>query len=104
MHPRAFDQYIDSHQFNANTHSPPHHDQNNNFTVLRNNISKVDICRVPYGNNNHRTIDHLHDIYTDVRHWDGFIDSIDRIGGPQDPDCQTAIFKSNMEQEEIEEE
>ena len=75
-----------------------------NLSELPNATFMVVICRVPNGNNDQTSSMQLHASYTDVRHWEELIDFIEKNWDPKEPYCLTALFKSNLTQEELDEE
>jgi hypothetical protein len=42
--------------------------------------------------------------YTDVRHWEEFVDFFNQNGGPKEPYIVTSIFKFPLEHNKLEEE
>jgi len=64
----------------------------------------VVIRRVPNGNNYPTSIMQFQAPYTDVRHWEELIDFIEKNCGPKELYCLTALYKSNLTQEELDEE
>jgi len=70
-----------------------------NLPELPNTTFMVVIRRVLNVNNNQTSRNRLQALYTDVRHWEELIDSIERNCSPKQPYCPTALSMCNVMQE-----
>jgi len=71
---------------------------------LRNTTFVVVNHRVPNGNNDQTFSNQLQALYPDARHWEELMDFIEKNCGPKEPYCLNVLFKSNLTQEELDEE
>jgi len=69
--------------------------------VLPNTTFMVVIRQVPNGNNDPTSSMQLQASYTDVKHWEELVDSIEKNCSPKEPYCLTALYKCNLTQEEL---
>ena len=75
-----------------------------NLPELQNTTFMVVICRVPNSDNDQTSCMKLQASYTDVRHWEELIESMEQNCSPKEPYSQTAIYKCYLTQEELEKE
>jgi len=75
-----------------------------NVPELPNKTCRVVIRRVPNSNNDRTSTVQFQASYTDVRHWEELIDFIETNCSPKEPSCLTGLYKSNLTQEELDEE
>jgi len=77
------------------------HNVRSNVPELGNTTFIVVMCWARNGNNDQPSSNQLQAFYTDMRHWEEWLDFIEKDCCPKEPDCLTAIYKCNLTQEEL---